>query len=614
MSAMAPSRAVSDEYNPISSASLLGVLGPPLAEAGGPEVARDRRKRGAALQRESSLEVVARDRLVKRERLEIGPRLVQRIVGAEEIDRPGDCRPRPAGPTRRRSAAPDRPGKAGPRPAPAEAFRTTGAAPPSPARAQPSRRRSSPPGSRRWSPARSGAFGAAWRRPTSRSSAARCAASHPRAPPRWRGEPMDRIGRQLEAGRGPNARAINTPPHRGCSTRRSSRGPAAGTRGRGSRGSGASPGRSRARSPAPMRCERRASSRAGRDRTAVTLGAASQPGCRAASARSARSPGAPCNRPAAPRVGSPSRSRCSEGWPAAGERLLARRGRAHGLRRRERRDYGDPATVGVAHVPQLEPAESRPDRALERVPHDPGGGPFRRPASDSAWAASSSASHAFSRSHQCAIPFGELSGQRSWRTPATPASVASSDGARSRPPRTNRPAAALAPPASPSPSPAPARTGSARRPRVSSLEVQLLGSSTRRSSSRSRAVGGSTHPTSARREWPPHAVLNVCGGHPGVQRGEDELARCGIGREDRLVRDHPDRPGARHAQLVATHTARAVARTRHEVHPLRKRARRELGNDDGALRVDRDLGAPPDPGSRTRGRSYGPITVVLMLP
>src|SRR3989441_2296781 len=37
-----------------------------------------------------------------------------------------------------------------------------------------------------------------------------------------------------------------------------------------------------------------------------------------------------------------------------------------------------------------------------------------RPTSDSAWVTYSSASHAFSRSHQCAIPWGELSGQNAW--------------------------------------------------------------------------------------------------------------------------------------------------------------------------------------------------------
>src|SRR3989454_4947383 len=105
---------------------LLGVLGPPFAEPGRPEVARDRGERGAALQRDRPLEVVAGDRLVKRERLEIGARLVRRIVGAEEIDagasavlgRPGP--PPRAPPPARSPAGPghDRPPPGRPRPTP----------------------------------------------------------------------------------------------------------------------------------------------------------------------------------------------------------------------------------------------------------------------------------------------------------------------------------------------------------------------------------------------------------------------------------------------------------------------------------------------------------------
>src|SRR3989449_1851181 len=85
MSAMAPSRAVSDEYNPISSASCSAYSAHPSPNPGD-QVARDRRDRGAALQRDRPLEVVARDCLVKRERLEIGPGLVHGIVRTEEID------------------------------------------------------------------------------------------------------------------------------------------------------------------------------------------------------------------------------------------------------------------------------------------------------------------------------------------------------------------------------------------------------------------------------------------------------------------------------------------------------------------------------------------------
>src|SRR3989441_5341116 len=58
-----------------------------------------------------------------------------------------------------------------------------------------------------------------------------------------------------------------------------------------------------------------------------------------------------------------------DGAPA-GERLVPRRGRADRLCRRERRDRRNPAAIRVAHVPELEPAESRPDRALERIPHE----------------------------------------------------------------------------------------------------------------------------------------------------------------------------------------------------------------------------------------------------
>src|SRR5439155_22274434 len=51
-----------------------------------PEVTRDSGNRVSSLERDRPLKVMPGDRLVKRQRLEISPRLVRRVVGAEEVD------------------------------------------------------------------------------------------------------------------------------------------------------------------------------------------------------------------------------------------------------------------------------------------------------------------------------------------------------------------------------------------------------------------------------------------------------------------------------------------------------------------------------------------------
>src|SRR5256886_7907947 len=50
------------------------------------EVARDRRDRLPALEGDRALQVVTRNGLVERERLEIGPCLVAGVIGAQEVD------------------------------------------------------------------------------------------------------------------------------------------------------------------------------------------------------------------------------------------------------------------------------------------------------------------------------------------------------------------------------------------------------------------------------------------------------------------------------------------------------------------------------------------------
>src|SRR5437899_7389861 len=99
----------------------------------------------------------------------------------------------------------------------------------------------------------------------------------------------------------------------------------------------------------------------------------------------------------------------------------------------------------------------------------------------------------------------------------------------------------------------------------------------------------------ATRQRPPDAGLYVIHRNTRVERRERHLSGRPVRFEDPLVGNHLHRSRARESQLAAGPAAGALTRARPEIHTPGKPPAVELGDDQRALRVDRDLRGPAGP-------------------